>query len=80
MQEARGPHMWAGLSFPLQKAPLGKENPSLQAQCQERKLTSNFSCFLEPGQDSLAFSILFSSPLATPSVFSGGRATAERSE
>lgn len=39
-------------------------------------LTSNFSGFREPGQDSLGFSVLFSSPLASPSVFSGGRATA----
>lgn len=33
------------------------------------------SCFLEPGQGSLAFSILFSSPLPSASVFSGGKAT-----
>lgn len=42
-----------------------------------RGLTSNFSCFLEPVRVSLSFSTFFSSPLQTPSVFSGGKATAK---
>lgn len=44
----------------------------------KKKLTSNFSCFLEPGPGSLSFSILFSSPLPRMSGFSGGRATVGR--
>lgn len=77
MGEERGHHIWKGLSIPPIKKQhwAGKTLPP-RAQHQGRKLTSNFSCFLEPGQGSPDFSILFSSPLASPSVFSGGRATA----
>lgn len=70
---------WASASL-LEKQHREEKTPPSRAQHQERKLTSNFSCFLEPGQDSPVLSILFSSPLASPSVFSGGRATAGRGE
>lgn len=77
MGEERGRHIWRGLSIrPIKKQHRAEKTLPPRAQHQERKLTSNFSCFLEPGQGSPDFSILFSSPLASPSVFSGGRATA----
>lgn len=72
--QVSGLRVQAGLSLLLEKRRRG--DLSLQAQGQERRLTSSFSCFLEPGQDSPDFSTLFSSPPASPSLFSGGRATA----
>lgn len=64
--------MQGGAAAPLP----GSWGHSLQALHPGRRLTSNFSCFFEPGQKSLALSIFFSSPPVSPSVFSGGRATA----